>query len=94
MQVRYATNSESAATFRMLAEQVDVPVQAFVARNDMACGSTIGPITSGELGVCTLDIGCPQWGMHSVRETAGADDGLSLFKVLEHFYNYKKPLNF
>jgi aspartyl aminopeptidase len=91
---RYATNSESAATFRMLAGQVDVPVQAFVSRNDMACGSTIGPITSGELGVCSLDIGCPQWGMHSVRETAGADDGLSLFKVLEHFYNYKKPLNF
>lgn len=91
---RYATNSESAATFRMLAEQTGVPVQAFVSRNDMACGSTIGPITSGELGVSTIDIGCPQWGMHSVRETAGAKDGLYLFKVLEHFYNYSKPLNF
>ncbi len=91
---RYATNSESAGMFRMLAEQAGVPLQAFVSRNDMACGSTIGPITSGELGVNTLDIGCPQWGMHSVRETAGAEDGLHLFKVLERYFNYGKPLNF
>lgn len=89
---RYATNSETSALFRSFCAAVDVPVQSFVARNDMGCGSTIGPITAGELGVATIDIGCPQWGMHSIRETAGAEDGYNLKKALVEFYNYPKPL--
>ena len=89
---RYATNSETSALFKSFCAAVDVPVQSFVARNDMGCGSTIGPITAGELGVQTIDIGCPQWGMHSIRETAGADDAFNTSKVLTEFYNYSKPL--
>jgi len=89
---RYATNSETSALFRSFCASVDVPVQSFVARNDMGCGSTIGPITAGELGVQTIDIGCPQWGMHSIRETAGVEDGFNLKKALVEFYNYSKPL--
>lgn len=83
---RYASNSETSAIFRHLARQVEVPVQAFVVRSDMACGSTIGPITSAELGVKTLDIGVPQFAMHSIRETAGVDDIQSLIKVFVKFY--------
>lgn len=90
---RYATNSETAALFRSFCETVNVPVQSFVARNDMGCGSTIGPVAASELGVKTIDIGCPQWGMHSIRETAGADDGYNLKKVLVEFYNYSQTLN-
>ncbi len=83
---RYASNSETAALFRKLARQVEVPVQAFVVRSDMACGSTIGPITAAELGVKTLDIGVPQFAMHSIREMAGVRDIESLIKVLVCFY--------
>lgn len=83
---RYATNSETSALFRDLAQKSEVPVQAFVVRSDMACGSTIGPITASEIGVKTLDIGVPQFGMHSIRETAGSQDALSLTKVLVRFY--------
>lgn len=71
---RYASNSVSSARFQQACEQADVPVQHFVMRADMACGSTIGPITAGELGIETLDIGAAQWGMHSIRETAGSKD--------------------
>ncbi|HCW90067.1 MAG TPA: M18 family aminopeptidase, partial [Marinobacter sp.] len=57
----------------------------FVVRSDMGCGSTIGPITAGNLGIATLDIGVPQWGMHSIREIAGTGDGFTLFRVLREF---------
>ncbi len=82
---RYASNSETSALFRHLAEQVEVPVQSFVVRTDMACGSTIGPITAAELGVKTLDIGVPQFAMHSIRELAGSQDAHGLYKVLQRF---------
>ncbi len=84
---RYATNSETAGLFRMLAAEEGVPVQSFVVRTDMACGSTIGPITAGTVGVRTLDIGVPTFGMHSIRELAGAADGYNLSRVLRRFYN-------
>lgn len=71
---RYASNSVTSARFQQVCEQAEVPVQHFVMRADMACGSTIGPITAGELGIDTLDIGVPQWAMHSIRETAGSQD--------------------
>ena len=45
---RYATTSDTSGLFRALCELLDIPVQAFVARTDMGCGSTIGPIVSSE----------------------------------------------
>ena len=56
---RYASNSETTSLFKLICEQTEVPVQSFVVRSDMGCGSTIGPITATELGVKTLDIGVP-----------------------------------
>lgn len=84
---RYATNGLTAALFRQLAEQAGVPLQVFVARNDMPCGSTIGPITATQVGVPTLDVGVPTFAMHSIRETAGVADSLALKQVLSRFYN-------
>jgi len=71
---RYATNSETAALIRQVCERKDLPLQTIVVRSDMACGSTIGPITATRLGVRTVDIGVPQLGMHSIRELAGVKD--------------------
>jgi aspartyl aminopeptidase len=85
---RYASNSETAGLFRMLAEKAGVPVQSFVVRSDMACGSTIGPITAGATGIRTLDIGVPQLAMHSCRELAGTRDAQDLCRVLKGFYDY------
>jgi len=84
---RYATSSQTSAAFRQLCEVNNVPVQAFVVRNDMACGSTIGPIVAGELGVKTLDLGVPTFGMHSIRETAGSQDAAYLATALTAFFN-------
>ena len=89
---RYASSSDGAGLFQVLARRVDEPVQSFVMRADMACGSTIGPITAGELGVTTLDIGVPTFGMHSIRELAGSDDAYSLYRILGEYYRTPAPL--
>lgn len=83
---RYATNSETAGFFRHLCLAEEVPVQSFVVRSDMGCGSTIGPITASQLGLRTVDIGLPTFAMHSIRELAGSHDLAHLVKVLTAFY--------
>ena len=83
---RYASNSETSASFRNLCDQADVPVQSFVVRSDMACGSTIGPLTAAETGVRTIDVGVPTFGMHSIRELAGRWDGYYLYRALREYF--------
>jgi len=83
---RYATNSETASVFRGVCARADVPVQSMAMRSDMACGSTIGPITSTVLGVDTVDVGAPQLGMHSIRETTGWQDPVLLYRALKEFF--------
>ena len=64
--------------------RVGEAVQEFVVRNDCGCGSTIGPILSANTGIRTIDLGCPQLSMHSIRETMGVKDlthGLVLFRA-------------
>ncbi len=82
---RYASNSETSAIFRYLASQKSVPVQSFVSRSDLGCGSTIGPLTAAEIGVKTLDVGVPQFAMHSIRELAGNRDAFYLYEILSAF---------
>ncbi len=83
---RYATNSVTEGLFRMLCADAGVPCQTFVVRADMACGSTIGPITASALGVRTLDIGVPQLAMHSIREMAAWADIHAMFKALQAWF--------
>lgn len=83
---RYATNSETSALIHDIANRENIPLQSFVVRSDMACGSTIGPITAAELGVRTLDLGMPQLAMHSIRELAGVKDLEYMVNLLSYFY--------
>jgi aspartyl aminopeptidase len=84
---RYASNAVTQAFFRDLCAQKNIPVQSFVARADMGCGSTIGPLTAAETGIKTLDIGVPTFAMHSIRELAGAQDVAYLQQALTAFFN-------
>ncbi len=85
---RYATTSNSAALFKKLCKEAGVPVQEFVMKNDLACGSTIGPIVATTLGIQTVDIGIPSLAMHSTRETTGVKDPHMLSKVISLFLSH------
>lgn len=87
---RYASNDETCALFGLLCRKAGAQYQYFVTRTDLACGSTIGPLTAGELGIRTLDIGLPTFGMHSIRETAGTKDAFELNRVLQQFFNLEQ----
>ena len=87
---RYATNAVTSAFYRKLCRENDIPVQVFVSRTDLACGTTIGPLTAAEVGVQTLDVGIPQFGMHSVRETCGTEDIDYLYRSLIAFYGSER----
>lgn len=84
---RYASNSTTISRFMDSAASIKEPLQNFVTRSDMGCGSTIGPITATRLGIETIDIGLPTLGMHSIRELCGSDDAHSLYKILVAFKN-------
>lgn len=82
---RYATDGESAAIFRSVCRALDVPCQEFVNRPDLACGSTIGPISASRLGVRTVDVGNAMLSMHSIREMTGSRDPGTMTRVMTAF---------
>jgi aspartyl aminopeptidase len=88
---RYATSGATAALFRDLCKQAEVPVQHYAHRTDLPCGSTIGPIASTLLGVRTVDVGNPMLSMHSIRELGGTKDPAMMTRVLGSFYGCPDP---
>jgi len=69
-----------------LGKKADVPTQEFIVRQDSPCGTTIGPIISGKLGIKTADIGVPQLAMHSIREMCGVVDLYHYKRFFEEFF--------
>ncbi len=84
---RYASNSQSVALIKAICNRLAISHQSFVMRSDMACGSTIGPLSAAALGITTVDIGVASFAMHSIRESAGIDDVQSMTAVIESFFN-------
>lgn len=87
---RYATSSDTSSLFRLVCSRADVPVQSFMTRSDLACGTTIGPITATQLGVPTLDLGAATFAMHSIRETCGTEDVQLLYLSLKSLLETKR----
>ncbi|NBP49680.1 MAG: M18 family aminopeptidase [Actinobacteria bacterium] len=83
--LRYATDAESLLPFLRACDSAGASHQWFSSRNTQPCGSTIGPIASTRLGIATVDVGVPQWSMHSAREVCGAGDAASLARILRAY---------
>ncbi|CAL8105834.1 unnamed protein product [Calicophoron daubneyi] len=81
---RYATNGLTAAAVRQLGLTANVPIQEYTNRQDMRCGTTIGPLLSSQLGIPTADVGFGQLAMHSCRELCGtvsADQAVQFYRT-------------
>ena len=83
--LRYASDATGAGAFALACEQAGVPLQRYVHRADLPCGSTIGPITASRTAITTVDVGAPQLAMHSAREFMGTDDVTSYARALAAF---------
>lgn len=84
---KYMTDAESAAVFRTICEEASVPVQTFVNHSDVAGGSTLGNILTSQINLRGVDMGAPQWAMHSCRETAAVADHIYIVRAFTHFYS-------
>ena len=84
---RYATSPKSLVPIVHAAATAGVNLQTFSSRNNIACGSTIGPITATRIGIETVDIGVPQLSMHSIREMCGTKDPEDLVALLSAYFS-------
>lgn len=84
---KYMTDADSAATFKMICQQAEVPYQYFVNHSDVAGGSTLGNILTSQIPLRGVDMGAALWAMHSVRETASAIDHEYIIAAFTEFYN-------
>lgn len=83
---KYATNAFSAAYFKKLCKEHDIPTQTFTNHSDNPGGSTLGNISNTVIAIPTVDIGLPQLAMHSSYETAGVKDTAYLVDAVTKFY--------
>jgi aspartyl aminopeptidase len=81
---KYASHAISVAPIIHACHKLNLNYQSFVSRSDLPCGRTIGPIISANLGMNTIDIGCPQLSMHSTRELIACQDYLDLLHLLSY----------
>ncbi len=79
---RYASDAETGAQFVEACREAGFEPQHYSHRNDIPCGSTIGPLASADLGMRTVDVGNPMLSMHSCREMCAAADHEPMIRAL------------
>jgi len=84
---KYMTDAHSSAVFKSLCDEAGVPCQYFVNHSDVAGGSTLGNIFTGQLDIEGVDVGNPLLAMHSVCETGSIDDHIYMIKALKQFFS-------
>jgi len=84
--LNFTTDSDSSTVYESICGNAGIPVQRFTNRSDITGGSTIGPITTTQLDIRSIDIRNPILAMHSIRELGGVLDHYYIEKSFEEFY--------
>ena len=84
---KYMSDAHSAAIFKQLCLDAGMPFQYFVNHSDVAGGSTLGNILTGQIDIEGVDVGNPLLAMHSVRETASVTDHIAMIEVMKQFFS-------
>lgn len=87
---KYTSDGIGAAMFRAVCERAGVPHQVFTNHSDIAGGATLGNISNAHVSVRAVDVGLPQWAMHSPCESAGALDMEYMREAVAAFYAYSE----
>ncbi|MFI3207284.1 MAG: M18 family aminopeptidase, partial [Clostridia bacterium] len=82
----YSTDAISASMFKLICDRANVPYQVFHNRSDMPSGGTLGNISTSKVSINSVDIGIPQFAMHSAVETAGSKDTAYTYEAFKEFY--------
>ncbi|CRX39059.1 M18 family aminopeptidase [Estrella lausannensis] len=85
--MRYATSGNLAAHIKRMCLTSGIPFQEFVSRNDIPCGSTIGPVQAAASGFELIDLGCPQLSMHGAREVGSLIDHAHLVNLVSRYFS-------
>lgn len=83
---RYTTDAVSNAVFKAVCEKAGKKIQHFANRSDVLGGGTLGNISNNRVALNTVDIGLPQFAMHSSFETAGVKDTEDFAEICKVFY--------
>lgn len=83
---KYCTDGVSAAIFKDICNEAEVPYQIYTNPADMPGGSTLGNISNTHISLNTVDVGLPQLAMHSAYETAGIKDTVYMIKAISKFF--------
>ena len=83
---KYMTDAHSAAIFKSLCDEAGAPCQYFVNHSDVAGGSTLGNIFTGQLDIEGVDVGNPLLAMHSACETGSTDDHINMIRAFKQFF--------
>ncbi|MCR5691355.1 MAG: M18 family aminopeptidase [Eubacterium sp.] len=83
---KYTSTGLTAAALDMVCLREGLMTQAFANRADSPGGSTLGNLLSQQLSIPMVDIGIPQWAMHSAVETAACQDLKDMIVLSAGFY--------
>lgn len=84
---KYMTDADGSAVMKTLCRKAGVNCQYFVNHSDVAGGSTLGNILTGQLDLRGVDMGCAIWAMHSARETGAVQDQLDTVALFATFFS-------
>ncbi len=83
---KYTTDGISSALFKKICKKASIPYQEYCNRADKRGGGTLGNVSTSHVSVNSVDIGLAQLAMHSIYETAGAEDTLHMVNALKAFF--------
>jgi aspartyl aminopeptidase len=83
---RYATDAIGTALWRRACQAAGTPSQAYVNRNTVPGGGTIGSIVAARWGITVVDVGLPLLAMHSARELCATPDPPWLAQTLAAYW--------
>ena len=89
---RYATDFVGCAVVKALAARHSIPIQDYIVKNDSPCGSTIGTMLAATTGIRVVDVGAPQFAMHSCREMMSTDDAYFYYSFMKAYYDDQNSL--